>query len=818
MKKIFTIIILLIIVNMNGSGQEFLPFATSNYAGVTGVHLQPASIADSRYKFDMSVSATSIGFYNNFLGIDPYVIWHPELFKSLGEWDNLNYVNKNYDGEDKSGIFSMQQDLFSIMFSLSDKDAIAFTPSMRTILNFDNVSEELATLADHGLDYNTLWGIQLKNTNFSLQTNSWVDYGVTYARVLKGEGKHFLKAGATVRLSQGLISSYTFIKDLSYEFNPLTSDTLSIFQTDVSYGASDNIYQVEDGKVNYKFLANPSMTFDFGLVYEYRPNWMKYKYDMDGKTNLWRRDQNKYLFKLGMSITDLGSIHYRRNELSRDFRADIKDWYIGDIKFGGLHDLDSTLNEVFKSDSNDVKSKYNMNLPTAISIQADVNIWKGFYFNFSPFIALNRGSKDVNKVHYYSAWNMIPRFDSKWFGVSVPVQYTSLKQTNIGVGVRLGSFWFGSNDIISYLTTKDYRYGASFSMALKIPIMYGAPHDRDGDKVSNRKDKCPDVPGIWEMKGCPDSDLDGITDAEDRCPNVPGLKEYAGCPDTDGDGITDDNDLCPDVKGLPVYYGCPDSDGDSIIDSKDDCPYNAGPRLLNGCPDQDGDGIVDKNDNCPTLPGTIENKGCPYVDSDGDGIKDDSDNCPNVKGPVENFGCPYADMDSDGIPDKDDECPSIAGTAAFRGCPDTDGDGISDKYDQCPNIPGIPQNNGCPEIKKEEQEVINKAFANLEFETGKAIIKAASLASLDELAALLKKKPEFKLLLAGHTDNVGKPGTNMTLSKNRTLSVQKYLVAKGVEPGRIRTEWYGSSKPIDDNTTPADRQHNRRVEMSIIFE
>jgi len=41
-------------------------------------------------------------------------------------------------------------------------------------------------------------------------------------------------------------------------------------------------------------------------------------------------------------------------------------------------------------------------------------------------------------------------------------------------------------------------------------------------------------------------------------------------------------------------------------------------------------------------------------------------------------------------------------------------------YDMCPTIPGIQQNNGCPEIKKEEQEVINKAFDNLEFETGKA--------------------------------------------------------------------------------------------------
>jgi outer membrane protein OmpA-like peptidoglycan-associated protein len=216
--------------------------------------------------------------------------------------------------------------------------------------------------------------------------------------------------------------------------------------------------------------------------------------------------------------------------------------------------------------------------------------------------------------------------------------------------------------------------------------------------------------------------------------------------------------------------------------------------------------------------GTRENKGCPYVDSDGDGITDDVDNCPGVKGPIENHGCPYLDTDNDSIPDKDDDCPSIAGKAVFRGCPDTDGDGISDKYDLCPTIPGVMQNNGCPEIKKEEQEILKKAFNNLEFETGKSIIRASSLSSLDELATVLMKRSEFKLSLAGHTDNVGKPESNLTLSKNRTLAVKNYLIKKGIEPERIKTEWFGQTKPIAPNETPEGRQQNRRVEMNIVFE
>jgi hypothetical protein len=55
---------------------------------------------------------------------------------------------------------------------------------------------------------------------------------------------------------------------------------------------------------------------------------------------------------------------------------------------------------------------------------------------------------------------------------------------------------------------------------------------------------------------------DGVIDGSDDCPDVFGLAELNGCPDTDGDGIADKDDACPDVFGLAVMKGCPDADGD----------------------------------------------------------------------------------------------------------------------------------------------------------------------------------------------------------------------------------------------------------------
>ena len=287
-----------------------------------------------------------------------------------------------------------------------------------------------------------------------------------------------------------------------------------------------------------------------------------------------------------------------------------------------------------------------------------------------------------------------------------------------------------------------------------------------------------------------DRDKDGVADIDDKCPDVPGLKELNGCPDTDGDGITDAIDLCPLVPGLAAFAGCPDTDGDGIIDSQDKCPNEKGTKELNGCPDKDGDGVADKDDVCPTVKGVASLRGCP--DSDGDGLADKDDKCPNEKGPM-----------------------------VSNGCPDSDGDGISDNEDKCPTVPGIAANNGCPatdlapEVKTEVQNKLNFAAKNIEFETGSDRIRTTSFKDLDNVVAIMNQYKDLKVNIDGHTDNVGKESANVDLSMRRAIAVNDYLVKKGVNQNRLAASGYGPSKPVATNNTAEGRQKNRRVELNI---
>jgi outer membrane protein OmpA-like peptidoglycan-associated protein len=116
---------------------------------------------------------------------------------------------------------------------------------------------------------------------------------------------------------------------------------------------------------------------------------------------------------------------------------------------------------------------------------------------------------------------------------------------------------------------------------------------------------------------------------------------------------------------------------------------------------------------------------------------------------------------------------------------------------------------------KEEEEIIKTAFSQLQFETGKDIIKPVSYSSLDGLATLLVQHPEWNVVLKGYTDSTGDYNRNLQLSRDRAGAVKTYLVNKGVKPSNIQSFGYGPADPVASNSTAAGRAQNRRVEIEL---
>ena len=91
---------------------------------------------------------------------------------------------------------------------------------------------------------------------------------------------------------------------------------------------------------------------------------------------------------------------------------------------------------------------------------------------------------------------------------------------------------------------------------------------------------------------------------------------------------------------------------------------------------------------------------------------------------------------------------------------------------------------------------------------------AASVAILDEAVDTLKRNPEVRVEVDGHTDSKGTDAYNQKLSERRANGVYEYLISHGVPESQITGhKGFGESQPIDTNDTAEGRQRNRRVEL-----
>ena len=105
---------------------------------------------------------------------------------------------------------------------------------------------------------------------------------------------------------------------------------------------------------------------------------------------------------------------------------------------------------------------------------------------------------------------------------------------------------------------------------------------------------------------------------------------------------------------------------------------------------------------------------------------------------------------------------------------------------------------------------------NIYFATDSFNLNTISRSILIEFASYLKINKDLKLLISGHTDDIGSKESNLILSTNRARSVYNFLIERGIKEDRLSYEGYGEDRPVYDNSTQEGRAKNRRTECTVI--
>lgn len=759
------------------SQNQYTGYSSDNYAGYTASYIQPASIVNSVTRLSIT-SSLNFGSNNNYSGRNA------SLFSNAFGNENFRYRDHSSRGY-QSRNFSL--DLIGVSYEINHENAIGYSLRTRSFGNLDGLSNEWTDAIFNNYDSTK---VQFAGFDkYSYNQFIFNEHRFNYARVIHEEGQHFLKGGVALKLINGIDATYLYAKEGEMEFISQNGSTANYENVAFEYGRAE--------KENMFSSRRLGFGFDLGAVYEYRPNYDEFKYDMDGETNIERYDKNKYKFKIGVSITDIGRVRFSKDTSSYDFTTnntiqnsddlgELSSFNFGVGNVSLFQSFDNLAANSVKSEDN--KEKFNMNLPTSFNIQADYNIWKNFYVAYNSSTSIKLRS-DANKVHMKAIHSIIPRYETGKVSVAVPFTVQRNAQFNVGIAGRYsfseGKFnLFAGSQNITHFFGKRSRYNSNFFAGIGYSLRYSVPSDVDGDKVSDAKDDCMYDPGLLSLRGCPDTDGDGIPDKDDYCIYSPGPKEHQGCPDSDGDGVIDLNDQCPEDAGLAIHYGCPDRDKDGVIDVADRCPDVPGIEFNNGCP--------------------FENPGC-CTDNDGDGVTNSVDKCPEISGSIYNDGCPIDSTNIDKINFQDNK-------------QEVDPNHTEEKVE---DIKETQKPNDLQDGTQIEQLENTKYLDRLTvyFNSDDATVSETYDQQIMELAKKydFSDGSKYRIVVVGHTDNDGSEDYNLILSKKRAETVRRKLEGHGAHYDQIEVFYYGEWKALKSNNNEERKRFNRRVEIRIIL-
>ena len=150
----------------------------------------------------------------------------------------------------------------------------------------------------------------------------------------------------------------------------------------------------------------------------------------------------------------------------------------------------------------------------------------------------------------------------------------------------------------------------------------------------------------------------------------------------------------------------------------------------------------------------------------------------------------------------------------------------------------VPVNESMAQLKKEAMAVIEgddqETFSlrwndqrlifvlgeRIIFPVGQAKLLSDSAPLLERIARVIASKNDFDVLVSGHTDDTPidtyQFRSNWELSAARAISVARFLCRNGVDPHRLSIQGYAEFRPMFPNSTPENKQANRRVEITLV--
>lgn len=440
---------------------------SSNYGGVYRAGIQPASLANSKVQWELNLVGLSFDAWNNYIEMPTGFVNGFNTGNFLNETNDLRtIINDDLDGNEKVFHFDTQIQGPSLMFSPSRKWGIALTTRMRLMTNMSSLDEELVKQVIEQQEYEPFFSQRTEINGTSIQALGYGEIGLSLGLTLLDAANYSLKGGVTVKNLTGFMGG-TFYAN-SGAFEVYDSLYVGVEDIDINYAYSSLVDDLNQGQsidpLDYLRGRNNGWGMDIGAVFEFRPNNGAHL-TRDGKN---RRDKDHYTLRLGASLLDVGGINFDRSVGSKDFQGTADSLNFRDLPFANFDSLATFIETNFQTSA--PTDEFRLTLPTRLCVQADYKISQKLAVEGIFLTAF--GQPDEKRVKAQTTIAVIPRFETKQLGISIPISWPSFDKVNMGVSVRVGPLFLGANNLLSILT-QDYVQSANYYGGLRVMFPWG---------------------------------------------------------------------------------------------------------------------------------------------------------------------------------------------------------------------------------------------------------------------------------------------------------------------------------------------------------
>ena len=424
------LLFLALLIYYNSSAQDMLGVSNGNYAGNSGMAMNPTSMVLMPYKWEVQILSFDLSVENNFVGMPKRKIFGGEGNINSEPYGGLNFYNNVHD---KAANMHFALGLPAVIYRFKDM-AIGFHMTVRNDLSAHNISPDIATLAYKGIDYKSIQGKSLSADGLRIGDLTWLETGISFGKQLsKSESRKWLAAG-TFKYLTAFQGSYAGINSASINVQNDSTVSISKIQANVDYS------YIEDPADLLKFKCS-GVGFDLGVQYVSNPFTQKYT---DGRPV----PMKKYDYRIGVSLIDLGFVNFSNNAHVIDINTPALNFdNANNTQANNTASFDSLIYSAANGGVT-MKNSFMMSLPTGLSMQFDRCLKPRWYFNLT---AIQRVPMPIARVDRPNILAASIRYETPFFEVGLPYSFYDYYRHRIGLAMRYHIFYMGTDRVGTFV-------------------------------------------------------------------------------------------------------------------------------------------------------------------------------------------------------------------------------------------------------------------------------------------------------------------------------------------------------------------------------